>query len=122
MQADEVLYTYQGNVLEFPRSNVFVVTEKNVVVTPNENVLKGITRKKVLELARKEFQVEERQVTVNELLQAKEVFLTSRTKRVLPVLKIEDKIIGDGKVGPISRQLHSNFMDLEESYIKDHRH
>lgn len=73
-KADDVLYYKDGCILEFPRSNVFVVTKDQTVVTPGENVLHGITRMKVLELARKKYTVEERAVTVDELRNAAEVF------------------------------------------------
>jgi branched-subunit amino acid aminotransferase/4-amino-4-deoxychorismate lyase len=101
-------------VLEFPRANVFAVTKSGTVITPGENVLKGITRMMVLQLAEKKYKVEKRQVTVNELYNAAEVFLTSTTKRILPVLKINGQIIS-GKPGAITVDLYNSFLQLEIS-------
>jgi branched-chain amino acid aminotransferase len=117
-QADDVLYYKDDEVFEFPRSNVFVVTKHGAVVTPAENVLHGITRKKVLEIAGKKFMAEARMVTTEDLKDAAEVFLTSTTKRLLPVLQIDDVIVGDGKPGAITRALYNSFRKLEDEYCQ----
>ncbi len=118
-KADEVLYHNNGFIFEFPRSNVFIVTQDQVVVTPKDNVLKGVTRKKVLEVASKNFKVEERNITVDELRNAQEVFATSTTKRILPVFKVDDITIADGKAGVITTQLYHDFIKLEEAFVTD---
>lgn len=100
--AVDVLYHQQGEVSEFPRANFFIVTQDDVVVTPKKNVLLGITRKKILELASKEFHVEEGVVTLNDIRTAKEAFMTSTTKRVLPVAQVDNIIIGKSAPGPIT--------------------
>jgi branched-chain amino acid aminotransferase len=117
--ADDVLYYKNGSVLEFPRSNVFIVTQEQTVVTPSENVLHGITRMKVIELAHKHYKVEERPVSVMELKQAAEVFLTSTTKRILPVLQVDDLIIGNGKPGEVTRNLYNKFLEFEETFLSN---
>lgn len=117
--ADEVLYCKDGRILEFPRSNVFAITKEGLVITPAEDVLPGVTRMKVLELARKKFTVEERPVTINELFNAAEVFLTGTTKRILPVLSIEDRIVGNNKPGAITISLYKDFLKMENSLIGD---
>ncbi|MEJ7685466.1 MAG: aminotransferase class IV [Segetibacter sp.] len=116
-KADDVLYYKDGYILEFPRSNVFIVTKDHTVVTPAENVLHGITRMKVLEIAGEKYRVEERAITVDELRNAAEVFLTSTTKRILPVLTIDDKIIADGKPGEITTSLYQAFLEMEEGLV-----
>lgn len=117
-KADDVLYYKDDFTLEFPRANVFIVTKDQTVVTPAENVLHGITRKKVLELAGKKYKAETRSITTNELKNAAEVFLTSTTKRLLPVLQVDGKPIGDGKPGEITRDLYKSFIQLENEYCK----
>ncbi|GEO10612.1 aminotransferase class IV [Segetibacter aerophilus] len=117
-KADDVLYHQNGEVLEFPRSNVFIVTKEGAVVTPGKNVLHGITRKKVLHIAGRNYKAEERTVTLEDLKNASEVFLTSSTKRLLPVLEIDDVIVGNGKPGKITRELYTAFKQLEEEYYK----
>src|SRR5215210_6079001 len=113
-KADDVLYHKDGYILEFPRSNVFIVTQDHTVVTPAENVLHGITRMKVLELASKQYKVEERAITVDELGSAAEVFLTSTTKPILPVLTIDNKSVGGGNPGEVTTSLYHTFIEMEK--------
>jgi branched-subunit amino acid aminotransferase/4-amino-4-deoxychorismate lyase len=100
--AVDVLYHQQGEVSEFPRANFFIVTKDDVVITPKKNVLQGITRKKILELASNEFAVEEGIVTLNDIRTAKEAFMTSTTKRILPVIQVDNMIIGKSSPGQIT--------------------
>ena len=86
--ADDILYHQNGFISESPRSNFFLVTTDDKIVTPAVGALAGITRKKLLRLAKAHFSVEERAVSLEELKQAKEAFLTSTTKQILPVAKI----------------------------------
>jgi D-alanine transaminase/branched-chain amino acid aminotransferase len=116
-KADDVLYVKDGIITEAPRSNIFIVSKEGSVVTPKEDVLEGITRKKIIELASRKLKVELRKVTEDELYSAAEVFLTSTTKRVTPVIKINDSVIGNGKPGEITQMLLQQFMELEERYI-----
>lgn len=118
-KADDVLYYSNDRILEFPRSNVFIVKEDKTVVTPAENVLAGITRKKVIQLAGKHFTIEVRDVTVDELKNASEIFLTSTTKRLLPVIEMDGKLIGNGHPGIVTSALHKLFVELENDYFEE---
>ncbi|PIQ21491.1 MAG: hypothetical protein COW65_08740 [Cytophagales bacterium CG18_big_fil_WC_8_21_14_2_50_42_9] len=111
--ADDVLYHQNGVVTEFPRSNFFIVTPDNRVLTPPEDILKGITRKNVLELAGKKYQAEEGIVTLADIAQAKEAFTTSTTKRILPIVQVDGQLIGNGKPGVITLALLQDLIDLE---------
>jgi branched-chain amino acid aminotransferase len=112
--AADVLYHQQGEVSEFPRSNFFIVTKDEVVVTPQKNILPGITRKKILQLVSKKFRVEERTITLNDIRSAKEAFMTSTTKRILPIVQVDNMIIDSGKPGTISC-LIDKILEGEES-------
>lgn len=112
--AADVLYHQQGVVTEFPRCNLFIVKQDDTVCTPAANVLLGVTRKNVLALAGKKYKVVEGVVTLEDVYQAKEVFLTSTTKRVLPVVQVDGKIIGDGRPGAATRWLLDDLVILEE--------
>jgi D-alanine transaminase/branched-chain amino acid aminotransferase len=114
---DDVLYYNKESITEFPRSNVFIITKNNVLVTPSEKILKGITRKNVLSIANEIMEVKERNIHIDELMDASEVFLTSTTKKILPVIKINDKIIGDGHPGKNTRMLFEKFTELEKSLL-----
>ena len=94
--ADDILYHYNGLITECPRSNFFMITKENILVTPKEKILNGITRKKIIALAKKlEIKIEERDIHLNEIKEIKEAFITSSTKRMLPVSKIDDYILSD---------------------------
>lgn len=114
--AVDVLYHQQGEVSEFPRANFFIVTKENVVVTPKKNILPGITRKRILELASKKLPVEEGVVTLNDIRTAKEAFLTSTTKRVLPVIQVDNMVIGQGAPGELSLYI-DDLLGKEETLV-----
>ncbi|OKL38738.1 aminotransferase class IV [Pontibacter flavimaris] len=112
--ASDVLYQRGGVVSEFPRCNLFIVTHDNTVLTPSENVLLGVTRKHVLALAGKKYKAAEDTVTLEEVYNAKEVFLTSTTKRILPVVQVDERVIGTGKPGEVTLALLQDLVRLEE--------
>ncbi|MBC3538808.1 aminotransferase class IV [Rufibacter sediminis] len=116
--ADDVLYHQQGVVSEFPRSNFFLVTKDNILRTPAQEILKGVTRKNVLELAAKKYKVEEGTVTLEDIARAKEAFMTSTTKRVLPIVAVDGQPIGDGKPGAVSLDLLQDLIQLEEAQLE----
>lgn len=96
--ADDILYHQNGVISECPRSNFFLVTADEKIVTPAENALPGITRKKVLQLAREHFTVEERPVALAEIASAKEAFITSTTKQILPVSQIDEHSFSQNRI------------------------
>lgn len=115
-KAVEILYVHDGEVLECATSNVFLVKD-NVLVTPSENILKGITRKVILEIAGDMgLQTEERPVAESELKNADEVFITSSFKDIVPIVKIDDFEVGreerDGEVGEVTVGLVERFAEL----------
>ena len=105
---DEALWFSTHNVLaEASISNVFIV-KSGVVSTPplDTPVLPGIARATVLEIcARQGIETQERPITIDDLLDADEVFLTNAIMQVMPVRGIERREIADGKPGPIARGL-----------------
>ncbi|HYF30703.1 MAG TPA: aminotransferase class IV [Chitinophagaceae bacterium] len=114
--AADVLYYRDNIVSEFPRSNFFIVTKDDVIVTPADNILHGITRMKVLQLAARDHATEERIVTLDEAYKAKEAFLTSTTRQLIPVVRIDNNIIGNGNPGPVTQSLQKRF----EEYCRAH--
>ncbi|ACN15550.1 IlvE [Desulforapulum autotrophicum HRM2] len=105
LQAVEALYVNRdGFVKEGTTSNLFAVLNAHLV-TPEDKVLKGITRKVILSLAGKIMTVELRPIPLTELLCAQEVFITGTNKGVVPVVKIDDTTIGDGRIGEKTRQI-----------------
>lgn len=110
--ANDVLYHNQTEICECPRSNFFIVTQKDEVLTPSKNILKGITRKRILGFS--EFNIKEAPVILEDLRNAKEAFITSSTKNVLPVLEIDGRIIGNGTPGEITTRIYEKIFDLKE--------
>lgn len=108
--ADEVLYHYQNEITECPRANFFIVTRNNEVITPAKNILSGITRKKILQIF--PLNIREGTITLKDVANAKEAFITSTTKNVLPVLSINGQQVGEGKPGEITRQISSILQKL----------
>lgn len=107
--AIEILYVYDGEVLECSTSNIFLVKDKKLI-TPVEGVLEGITKKVVVELAEElGIEVEERVVYEEELKTCDEVFITSSFKDIVPVVKIDDFEVGGGEVGEITKKLMLKF-------------
>ena len=113
-QADDVLYYQDSLVTEFPRSNLFIVTKEKTLVTPAVNVLAGVTRKKVIALGKSFLKTEERNITIDELKNAEEIFLTGTSKRIIPVIAVDNQYIGKGRTGLITRQLYEQFMAMEK--------
>jgi branched-chain amino acid aminotransferase len=103
--ADDVLYHRDGILSECPRSNFFIVTANDTIVTPAQHILRGVIRGKVLTLAGREYKTVERPVSREELTNAREAFITSTTKHILPVVRIDGQSFGDGKPGKMTRWL-----------------
>ncbi len=96
--ASDLLYHSHLGVTECPRSNFFGFLG-DTLVTPSEGILKGITRRLVLELASTEFAVQETSLRHDSLNGVDEAFVTSTTKGILPVSMIDGRKIGNGKPG-----------------------
>lgn len=112
--ADDILYYNNDSVSECPRSNIFMVTQDNTIVTPAHNMLKGITRKNIIAVAEaNHLKLEQRDISLSEMKKAKEVFITSSTKRIIPVSKLDEQnFIFDPK-NSISASLSSYLLALE---------
>lgn len=111
----EIMYTSGGKMLEGAGSNFFIVKNR-VIATPKGNVLGGITRKVAIDIARPHFAIEERDITVDEMYAADEVFLTSSFKDVVPVVRVGEKTIADGKPGPVTKRVIGLFDEFTRTY------
>jgi branched-subunit amino acid aminotransferase/4-amino-4-deoxychorismate lyase len=104
---DDALFVADGIVLEAPMSNIWW-RRGDVLSTPTTGpgVLPGVTRAVVWELAQAEgLQVREDRFPLGELLAADEVFTTSSVREVMPVVSLDDAIVGDGRPGPVAARL-----------------
>jgi branched-chain amino acid aminotransferase len=109
-----VLSDREGNVVEGPGFNLFVV-KKGKLTTPGRGVLEGITRTTVIEMGQMlNIPVETRKVSAEEVRQADEVFITSTAGGVMPVTKVDGRPLGDGKPGSITSQLNKQYWGLHQ--------
>lgn len=113
--AYDILYISKGKVLELTRSNFFIFSG-DTLITSKDDVLLGVTRKTVLEIAKKYFKTEERIVHTSELLTADEAFLCGTSKKVLPVVQLDDNKVGNGKPGKNTKKLMGLFEELVKHY------
>ena len=107
-----VLSDGAGNVVEGPGFNIFCVNAQGTLVTPAEGVLEGITRRTVIEMAAAlGLPLQARALPAAELRSACEVFLSTSGGGVLPVTRVDGHSVGDGAVGPVTRQLVQTYWD-----------
>lgn len=114
--ATEVVYHDGRWVSEGGRSSLSVI-KNGVLMTAREGVLPGITRKHLLHVARPLLSIEERAIALEELFTADEVLLTGATRQVMPITRIEDKPVGNGRVGPFAKALMEAFQQHLEAYL-----
>ncbi len=114
--AQEAVYVdLQGMALEGTTSNIFVITAGKLI-TPGRGILPGITRQVILDLAQSHFTVEIRDVFLSEMLSADEVFICGTNKGIVPVVKVDDTLVGNGKSGPKTRMLIQHFPEFIRTY------
>lgn len=111
---EAIWFTTENLLAEGSISNIFLVRE-GVLRTPplDTPVLPGVARRTVLELAEQEkIDVKEGPLTIDDLLDADEVFLTNAIMQVVPVARVENKDIGAARVGPVARQIRHAYHEL----------
>jgi branched-chain amino acid aminotransferase len=110
---EAIMLNEQGYVAETSTENIFIV--KNGIVStphPSQGVLRGITRDTVLGIARElGYTLEERAITVHELYNADEVFVTGTAAEVVPIVKIAGRKIGEGEAGPVFAKILGRFKE-----------
>ncbi len=117
--ADDVLYCNQGMARELPRSNFFIVTADDTICTPGKQVLEGITRKKIIEIAKEAgYRVMEKDLHLEEIKSAKEVFVSSSTKRLIPVSQLDDTKFERLQELSVTQKLYDLFLQKEKELIK----
>lgn len=107
----EALYiTRDGEITESTSSSFFLCKGGKIVTAPVGRVLRGITREIILTLAREAgYKIDERCPLENELRESQEAFVTGSVKEILPVVRVGDQIVGNGKPGPVSMHLQHLF-------------
>jgi len=114
--ADEAIFLDDnGYVCEGSGDNIFIVKRGRIFTPPALLSLRGITRETVIELCeRLGYDLREQNISLFDLYTADEVFVTGTAAEIAPVTKIDGRVIGDGKVGPVTRRLMKEFEKLTE--------
>lgn len=114
--AFEALFVRDGVITEGSSSNVFGVRSGRILTYPEgPHILPGITRRLILALAAEEgIEVAEEELRLEELGTFDELFISSTTVEVMPVVKVNGRPVGDGRVGPVTRRLVARYEQLVE--------
>jgi branched-chain amino acid aminotransferase len=116
--AIEAVYINRNmEALEGTTSNLFAFFG-NILVTPKDGVLKGITRQAILSIARQFFTTEEKAIPLDHLLSADEVFISGTNKCIVPVIQIDDTTIGDGRPGPSTKKMIAELENHALDFIR----
>jgi len=110
---EAIMLTHDGHVSEGTGENVFIVHKGKLVTPPSsDNILMGITRDSVMTLARNELGIEtvERSIDRSELYFADECFLTGTAAHITPVLQVDHREVGNGRLGPVTEALNKLYV------------
>jgi len=122
---EAIMLNANGYVAEGSGENIFLV-RNGKVITPglNEHILEGITRRLVIQILREDLNIEviERPVARSELYIADEVFMTGTAAEVTPIVEIDNRPIGNGKVGDITKKVQKLFFDAVRGKVEKYKY
>ncbi len=123
---DEAIFlTEEGHVAEGATCNIFLVRAGQLITPPGtENILEGITRHCVMELARHELHLDvvERPVDRSELYLADEIFFTGTAVEVAPITRVDHRPVGAGAIGPVAAELRFLYLEATRGHLPAWRH
>jgi len=116
---EAVMLNHHGYITEGASSNVFIVIGGALFTPPlDAGILKGVTRDVVFEVAKNAgLRVLELPLTPEVMRQADEVFITSSIRELVPIVRVDDAVIGAGRPGPVYQRVHQLFRDYVEDYV-----
>ncbi|EKK02826.1 Branched-chain amino acid aminotransferase I [Rhodopirellula baltica SH28] len=111
---EAVMLNTKGEVAECTGDNIFIVRGGRLITPPiDAGILEGITRNTVIDLARENgIEVAEEAMTRHDIFVADECFLTGSAAEVIPAVKLDGRVIGDGKPGPMTQKLNAAFREF----------
>ena len=110
---EALLLDYEGNIAEGPGENFFIVKDGKILTPKLGNILQGITRKSIIQLAKDEgIEVEETTLTPEDMKNADEAFFTGTAAEVSPIASLDGKEIGDKAPGPITSKIKEKFLEI----------
>jgi branched-chain amino acid aminotransferase len=103
----------EGYISEGSGENIFIVRNGVIKTTPLTSILSGITRDSVIQIAKcRKIPIVEEKFTRDELYTAQEAFFTGTAAEITPIREVDDRQIGEGKPGPVTRELQAVFFDI----------
>jgi branched-chain amino acid aminotransferase len=103
----------EGYVSEASGENIFIVKNGTIKTTPLTSILPGITRDSVIQIAKsRKIPLVEDKFTRDELYTAHEAFFTGTAAEITPIREVDDRPIGEGKPGPVTKELQAVFFDI----------
>ena len=120
---DAIVLDEQGNVTEGSAMNLFLVFKNKLVTsTRTDNILIGITRDTVMELAKDlGLEVEERNIDRTELYIADEAFYCGTGAQISPIVSIDNRNLGDGKIGPVAKEMQNLYFDVVKGKVPKYK-
>lgn len=118
---EALMLTSDGHVSEASSANIFMVSE-GVVITPpvTEDLLVGVTRDCVVSMVRNlGWELEQRRVDRSELLSADEAFLCGTGVQIAPITSIDDRAVGQGRLGPVTKELQDWYLKIVRGQVAD---
>ena len=112
---EAIMLTSEGHVSEGSAENIFLMVNNELVTPPpTENILVGITRDSVIQVARRELDriTRERVVDRTELYTADEIFLTGTGAQIAPVIEVDHRPVGTGKIGPVASEIQRVYAEV----------
>jgi branched-chain amino acid aminotransferase len=123
---DEAIFLNQdGHVAEGASCNIFVIRNGRLITPPvTDNILEGITRDSVMELARRELRLDvvERSIDRSELYMCDEMFFCGTAVEIAPVVEIDHRRVGNGEIGAVTEKLRSLYIDATRGRLPDYLH
>lgn len=111
---DEALLVREGKVVEAPSSNLFAVFNREIYTPPLDNILAGISRQLVIDIAQQlGYSLHQQAIPITQLLQADEIWLTNSFEELKPVVRLDGQLVGDGVPGPVWRACFSAYQQLK---------
>jgi len=122
---EAIVLNQDGQVSEGSAENLFIVRDGKLITPPvTENILEGITRATIIEIAREELGIEtvERPIDRTELYVAEEAFFCGTGVQVAAIAEIDHRPVGTGKLGPVVKKIRDLYFDIVRGKVEKYRH
>ncbi len=121
---EAIVLNSEGHAVEGSAENLFIVRDEELITPPvHDDILEGITRDTIITIAKdKGIKVTQRSIDRSELYFADEIFLSGTGAKVSPVIELDRRQIGNGKIGKISKKIQSTYFDIVEGKVPKYSH